>query len=70
MCGSASQRSDAAGVIRSLLQSDWLPVAEELAELSDEEYLTVITAFREYRLSIKRKKKQEFPARPRVGTKT
>jgi len=50
-CGETS-RLQAAGIINSLKKSEWLSVADELSNLSAEDYAKVIKAFGLYRESI------------------
>ncbi len=50
MCGSnvQNQRLYAAGLLNSLGKSDWVSVAEEVADLSDADFATLIEGFRLY----------------------
>jgi len=65
MCGSGYRVSENAGVLYSLLESEWLPLAQELCELSDKDFRNVLEAFMKYREAV-RSEKNKLPPRPKT----
>lgn len=68
MCGSANNSADrltAVGILHSLRNSEWVSVAEELAELSAIDFKRVLDAFILYREASNNERQREapFPAR-------
>jgi len=77
MCGggsgnNTSTRLDAVGVLHSLGEltslknSDWVSIADELADLAESDFTRVLEAFRLYRKAqqIERENERPFPKRP------
>ncbi|MBD3251766.1 hypothetical protein GF380_04950 [Candidatus Uhrbacteria bacterium] len=70
MCGTRSSvpdRLNAVGILHALEKSDWIDVAEELAELTAGEFEELIDAFELYRSAKHRRSAQRnrFPQRKR-----
>jgi len=65
MCGSqvSERRLQACGILNSLRQSEWIGLAEELAELSTADFNRIMEAFRIYREAIQAERSVNLPTR-------
>lgn len=65
MCGAHSARElQATGVLNAMRKSGWVGIADELAELSDDDFDNLIVAFKIFREERQSRKQREHGSLP------